>query len=342
MLRDKVDGRSVKDFAKMRKNSQLDLSENIRKPLSAKSTNDDINSPKKNPHMKSSIVDDIIAAKVNAVKPKAAPGRPPKTAKLSSVKADTVPILTVEPQRLSDDVHGLVAPIRESSLFSPSSPALAALLDGSRGDTPPPNDISSSGETSRPSRRNRMTISYAEPNLRVKMRRPTKELFDAVAGEGKYARRVSNYDPAMSESAKTQRQMEATDIPTENDNAPTSPLATKNLITDILSGSVVTERRKRSSSIAPKVIEIAGDNSTDTEITESTNLDSSGLAENDVYEFTSESPPIEKEEIKEPKKRGRRRTTTSRQSTMMIDEDSEREGISFKERNNSRRRSMMI
>lgn len=342
LLRDKADGRSVKDFAKLKNSSQLGLSESIRKPLSAKSTNDDINSPKKNPKLKSSMADDILAAKTNAVKPKAAPGRPPKTTKLSSVKAETVPILTVEPQRLSDDVHDLAAPVRESSLFSPSSPALAIPLDGSRGDTPPPNDISSSGETSRPSRRNRMTFSYAEPNLRVKMRRPTKELFDAVAGEGKYARRVSNYDPAMSESAKTQQQIEAADIATESGNAPASPLATKHLTTDILSGSVVTERRKRSSSIAPKAMEITSDKSMDLEITESTNLDSSGLAENDVYEFTSESPPHEKEEVKEPKKRGRRRTTTSRQSTMMIDEDSEREGISFGERNSSRRRSMMI
>ncbi|PTB40042.1 uncharacterized protein TrAFT101_004913 [Trichoderma asperellum] len=342
LIRDKADGRSVSDFAKLRKKSMLDLSENIRKPLSAKSTNDDINSPKKNPKMKSSIADDIIAAKTNAAKPKAAPGRPPKTTKLSSVKAETVPILTAEPQRPSDDVHDSAAPIRESSLFSPSSPALATLLDGSRGDTPPPNDISSNGETSRPSRRNRMTISYAEPNLRVKMRRPTKELFDAVAGEGKYARRISNYDPALSESAKTQRQIEATDIPPESDKVPASPLATKHLTTDILSGSVVTERRKRSSSIVPKAMEVASDNSMDMENAESTNLDSSGLVENDVYEFTSGSPPDEKEEVKQPKKRGRRRTTTSRQSTMMIDEDSEREGISFRERNNSRRRSMMI
>ncbi|KAK1254247.1 hypothetical protein MKX08_008242 [Trichoderma sp. CBMAI-0020] len=342
LLRDKADGRTVNDFAKLRKSSQLDLSENIRKPLSAKSTNDDINSPKKNPKLKSSIADDILAAKTNTAKPKAAPGRPPKSSKLSSVKAETVPILTVEPQKLSDDVHDLAAPIRESSLFSPSSPAIATLLDGSRGDTPPPNDISSSGETSRPSRRNRMTISYTEPNLRVKMRRPTKELFDAVAGEGKYARRISNYDPAISESAKTQRQIEVTDIATESGNAPASPLATKQVTTDILSGSGVTERRKRSSSIAPKAMETTSEKSMDMEITESSNLDSSGLAENDVYEFTSESPPDEKEEIKEPKKRGRRRTTTSRQSTILIDEDSEREGISFGERNSSRRRSMMI
>ncbi|KAI9794799.1 MAG: hypothetical protein M1816_002927 [Peltula sp. TS41687] len=37
----------------------------------------------------------------------------------------------------------------------------------------------------RPSRRPRAVINYAQPNLRDKMRRPTKELVDAVTGEGK-------------------------------------------------------------------------------------------------------------------------------------------------------------
>ena len=37
-------------------------------------------------------------------------------------------------------------------------------------------------DAGRPSRRPRATVSYAEPNLRHKMRRPTKELVDAVSG----------------------------------------------------------------------------------------------------------------------------------------------------------------
>ncbi|RFU80442.1 shugoshin [Trichoderma arundinaceum] len=341
LLHDKADARSVKDFAKLKKTSQLELSESARKPLAAKSTNDDISSPKKSSKMKSSIADDIVTAKVNAAKSKAMLERHVARAKEpSSIEAKGTP-LTIKPQEKSNAMRDLAAPIRESALFSPISPAVNESLEGSRGDTPPPTDISSSGETSRPGRRNRTTISYAEPNLRAKMRRPTKELFDAVAGEGKYARRASNCDPALPESANNKREM---DIPAEFDNVSDSPLATKNPAADILLSSVVTERRKRSSSITTKGIEFAKDDSMDMETTESAkdasiSFDSSGLAENDVYEFTSESPPPEKDEIKEPKKRGRRRTTTSRQSAMAIDED---DCMSARERNNSRRRSMMV
>jgi hypothetical protein len=178
------------------------------------------------------------------------------------------------------------------------------------------------------------------------MRRPTKELFDAVSGEGKFARRASNYDPTLPESTKSQRQVLITDTPSEFGDVAESPLATKHLTNDILFNSV-TERRKRSSSIASKGMEIASDNSMDMETTESTrdtsiSLDSSGLADGDVYEFTSESPPPDKDEVKEPKRRGRRRTTTSRQSAMIADDEDEEDIISARDRNNARRRSMMV
>ncbi|TFA98649.1 hypothetical protein CCMA1212_009546 [Trichoderma ghanense] len=353
LLHDKGNGRTVKDFAKMRKKSQLELSENVRKPLAAKSTNDDIiNSPKKLLKTKPSMDDEIATAKLNAAKPKAPVGRPrlkPKNA-LSSTTA-TVPVLTIEPQETILEMCDLAAPIREPALLLPSSPVATEGPEGSRvGDTPPPADISSNGETSRPSRRNRTTISYAEPNLRAKMRRPTKELFDAVAGEGKYARRASNFDPAMPESTKSRRETAISDIKeaAEVDSHPASPLAAKDFNTDIFLGSVVTERRKRSSSIAPKATGTASGSLMDVDSSESTkdasiSLDSSGLAEGDVYEFTSESPPPppQKEEVKEPKKRGRRRTTTSRQSAMAADDDYE-DGLSARERMSSRRRSMMI
>lgn len=44
---------------------------------------------------------------------------------------------------------------------------------------------------SRPSRRQRAVVSYAEPNLRDKMRRPTSELIDAVGSHG--SRRSSSF-----------------------------------------------------------------------------------------------------------------------------------------------------
>lgn len=59
--------------------------------------------------------------------------------------------------------------------------------------TPPPQmsaAVSSLTVSSRPSRRSRPAVSYAEPNLRAKMRRPTKELVGAVEGE-RVIRRIS-------------------------------------------------------------------------------------------------------------------------------------------------------
>ncbi|KAF2461332.1 hypothetical protein BDY21DRAFT_331832 [Lineolata rhizophorae] len=48
-------------------------------------------------------------------------------------------------------------------------------------DTPPPGATSAMGASGRAARRGRAPVSYAEPNLVSKMRRPGKELLDAVA-----------------------------------------------------------------------------------------------------------------------------------------------------------------
>lgn len=55
------------------------------------------------------------------------------------------------------------------------------------------------GAPTRATRRHRPVISYALPNLRDKMRRPTKELVDAVGGD--HCRRNSSYQPAHSQLA---------------------------------------------------------------------------------------------------------------------------------------------
>lgn len=84
-------------------------------------------------------------------------------------------------------------PIPKPDLMTPNTPE-PRLAPPTR-DTPPPG----LGEASRPSRRARPAISYAEPNLRDKMRRPTKELFDAVAGEGKFKARNSIAAPGTAQ-----------------------------------------------------------------------------------------------------------------------------------------------
>jgi Shugoshin C terminus len=76
-------------------------------------------------------------------------------------------------------------------LLSPVSSQPSTARPISR-DTPPPPDLGHSSVTAdgltlaaRATRRPRASVNYAEPNLRDKMRRPTKELVDAVTGEGK-------------------------------------------------------------------------------------------------------------------------------------------------------------
>ncbi|PVH93413.1 hypothetical protein DM02DRAFT_227961 [Periconia macrospinosa] len=65
-------------------------------------------------------------------------------------------------------------------VFSPPTTESSAPRAESK-DTPPPGDLSNAaGMTARPSRRARPQVSYKEPPLNTKMRRPGKELVDAV------------------------------------------------------------------------------------------------------------------------------------------------------------------
>lgn len=76
-------------------------------------------------------------------------------------------------------------------LFSPTASAPSATRPVSR-DTPPPQELGQDGEGHRPSRRARASVSYAEPNLRDKMRRETKDSAEAANGEsGKTSRHSS-------------------------------------------------------------------------------------------------------------------------------------------------------
>ncbi|KAK5134262.1 hypothetical protein LTR08_006806 [Meristemomyces frigidus] len=74
-----------------------------------------------------------------------------------------------------------------ADLFSPTPSEPSAKPNESRAGTPPPGDLSTlstttNGEGARPSRRARGAVNYAEPSLMAKMRRPTKQLVDAISG----------------------------------------------------------------------------------------------------------------------------------------------------------------
>ncbi|KAL8662529.1 MAG: hypothetical protein Q9202_004674 [Teloschistes flavicans] len=153
-------------------------------------------------------------------------------------------------------------------------------------DTPPPGDLdpevantNSFGSMGRASRRQRGSISYAEPNLRDKMRRPTKDLVDAVGAEERsQQKRAGKSELDHQEAGCTVRGEASSNLRTvmikqepgdgggldwktlpvkecqndrdrERDNAP-SPLGAKSTTakTD-LPDSVVTERRRRHSII---------------------------------------------------------------------------------------------
>ncbi|TGJ86793.1 hypothetical protein E0Z10_g1928 [Xylaria hypoxylon] len=303
-----------------------------RKPLGAKSSNEALGSPKKSTQ---------APAEGKKAKPKAedkdnklsrshlksqrepapieiTPPSPPKT----------VPVVNIETESLP----------AEPNMAIPDSPEPCALRE-EMNDTPPPVDISSKGETTRGNRRARAAVSYAEPNLRDKMRRPnTKQLFDAVTSESKNVRRTSQCqrdEPSSvpSSVAKSGARSESSrkDISSQripNDVYPdadimASPLVQKTTRTaalEELPATVTTNRKKKDLITTTQAHEI--DVATATPLTKGINRRLEEIAareaevaklfdESDVYEFTDSSP---NDTSKEPTPETSKKTKSGRQS----------------------------
>lgn len=233
-----------------------------RKPLGEKSTNDDLVSPKK--IIKSSTTGDLKKTLPESDRALA----PLKKKRVVPIKLAIPPI--PPPSEIEVPNEPATPSADPGQVFSNTPETRSAQEDTK--DTPPPTDISAHGETSRPSRRARPAISYAEPSLRDKMRRPTKELFDAVTGEGKFVRSSSAHLLGQTSSTKNKTEGESLSNPaaTQQKNAeaavadeaarrPTviSPLVQKESAREPLKAdlpeSVVTERRRRPSSREFKV-----------------------------------------------------------------------------------------
>ncbi|KAK4197186.1 putative Shugoshin [Triangularia verruculosa] len=222
----------------------------MRAPLAAKSTNEDFMSPKKMA-AKSKPIEE--PKKENAPPPKELPAKEqPKARKLAPATIQVPPVVLPPPTVLSV-IAEPDAPLPMSILTSPTTPGRPSSVEPLPHDTPPPAHISSEGETSRPSRRARPAISYAEPNLRDKMRRPTKELFDAVSGEGKFHRPSTTANPnptsAPTSTAKPRSESAVTSSGGLSASAhkpppPTSPLAAKE---PLPIENITYDRRKRPS-----------------------------------------------------------------------------------------------
>lgn len=304
ILREKNGNKTLKEMTAMRredKGKQASLqAPALRKPLGAKSTNDDLMSPKKN------------ANKTAAQEKPEKPEKPIRTVKIKQLSAKQcreptkpkVAALEDRPQlRPAETTAATPAPEpqAEPAVSSPEpqrfSPTPEPKMRPQSHDTPPPADISSQGETSRPSRRSRAQVSYAEPNLRDKMRRPTKELVDAVTGEMRYRRSESLAPEEIAAIEQLKREsgpMDLSIIPPADPKAveaPASPLARKE-VGESLPNSVVTERRKRRSSVlgreapAETTKGVSEDDSLDTSLSSMDSAESSG----DIYEFPGGSP----------------------------------------------------
>jgi hypothetical protein len=212
-----------------------------RKVLAPKSVND---SPRKTG--KVLVLDEIKAAKAESQKPIGTKERlrerkqdplqiqPPTEALVRTVEVQPEPETPAAPD-----------------IFSPSSSQPSTARAESR-DTPPPPDLGPGTEGQRPSRRARGSVSYAEPNLRDKMRRPTKELVDAVARDDKVNRGsiVKLEEDIAPTTVKIKAEPDADDawkqMPVASSaTVENSPLSSK--APDSLPNSITTHRKRRES-----------------------------------------------------------------------------------------------
>ena len=331
-----------------------------RRALAAKSTNDDVTSPMKpsrnetpaeaKPIKKQGLKKETIIERPSRRKEKEKETRPPP---LDTAAAP-------EPEAPSSDP----LPIPPTT----PEPSQSTLREVPR-DTPPPTDISSMGEASRPSRRVRNSVSYAEPNLRDKMRRPTKELLDAVTGEGRYIHKSGSSKPDDAGSASVPTSNSGSKPPTNWRNMPAaealakesarrqsalSPLAQKDLAGDVLPASVVSDRRKRPSvhgttrepqNPSPDSSENDGKTSQDGPKTEAKEE-----KRDDVYDFTTSSPVSETKESREDEKdetitvrqpaKNTRRASSSSKSSITASETSSSPAKATKPSGSRKRASM--
>jgi hypothetical protein len=78
-------------------------------------------------------------------------------------------------------------PAAPADLFSPTTTEPSTSRPPPGRDTPPPGELGPNGDANagRAGRRARASVNYTEPSLNSKMRRPTKELVDAVDSRGR-------------------------------------------------------------------------------------------------------------------------------------------------------------
>lgn len=138
--------------------------------------------------------------------------KPPN--KLDIASKEQVVINTVTLETKVDNNNVVPPPLNEIS--SPESPEPQA---AHQRDSPPPSnlqmdtaDIGGFGTAGRSTRRPRGSVSYAEPNLRAKMRRPTSDLIDAVTtverAQSLAASRLKEFNPYDESALVAKKELE--------------------------------------------------------------------------------------------------------------------------------------
>ncbi|KZF25550.1 hypothetical protein L228DRAFT_258956 [Xylona heveae TC161] len=204
----------------------------------------------------------------------------PAVTKIELPKEADRPQSQLEDER--EDSRALHPKTPATESLSPGSSAASSIRTESKY-TPPPSDLVHATHSTdatnggRAARRQRAAVSYAEPSLRAKMRRPSGALTDAVGAEKRRrqeeeAKRLKSYDGVQddntthehnekrsleflrrddqAEPARSYQVSEAEGHNTANGTDPASPLSKKTpAITEELPPTVVTERRRRSSAM---------------------------------------------------------------------------------------------
>lgn len=326
-VRDIKNRKSIREISSIRRDGKdMQITSSItRKPLAAKSTNDDMTSPRK--VSKTMSLNDMKTAASDPIKK-----APVDDTAKSKQKAVPIRIQIPASASLPAISHPLepVTPAADQEVIGSASPELRSVTEQVR-DTPPPGDISLHGETTRPSRRAR--VSYAEPNLRVKMRRPTKELFDAVSGEGKFKQLSSAAHQiglasttkvkVEGEGSESWKELPAAEAAVAHEvsrrGSVLSPLAHKEQPPADLPSSVATERRRRPSSARESLY--AHMDALEADVESSKNIEAKRrgiivVGDADPYEFQSSSPMNESAELPENSGKGRSSKESRRSSAI--------------------------
>jgi Shugoshin C terminus len=271
-----------------------------------------------------------------------------ETSKPSKPTSDEIFSKVVKDPQLELPSLPPTTPATTESIFSPPSQLSTDSGRVASADTPPPGELSSSVNetTGRTARRARTAINYAEPNLISKMRRPTKELLDAVGKDGRplqgaivnkrdIEKPTSQWKPAYSASAGDVLVSEEAPSPL---GAKRSAPLVETRSEEIANGSGVSAERQPSTT-STKGRKSSKTTSNTQSQTQEPKSDGARQAELAIFDFTDSSPSELKVLDVKSKGASSRRHTAIRDGVIMDNVEGSR---TWTKDSVGRRKSMMV